>query len=152
MLLYAHVLIFVVAVTLGIHALVAVLCIPLLNLFCFLPYWPFCCLLKPFTCSWTQTSVLRWFLAPPVKKWNQPTWVQQGSSSISGRETRASRITPSTSWEWLASRLQRRLASWSSSGEAWPTPLSPWCHTVLQRNRWRSMSTWLCIWAVQPSG
>ncbi len=38
----------VVSLTLGTHALCAVFCVPVVYLFCFLPCWPFCCLLKRF--------------------------------------------------------------------------------------------------------
>ncbi len=63
--LYVYVLVFVVC-TPGIHAVYMYpgSCIPVSFPFCFLPCWPFCFLLKYFTCSWTQTSVLQWFLSP----------------------------------------------------------------------------------------
>ncbi len=42
---------------------------------------------------------------------------------------------PGISWEWLASRLWKRPASWSPSGEAWVSPSDPRCLTGFQRSR-----------------
>ncbi len=70
-------------------------------------------------------------------------WVQRWGSSISARETRKLRSMPGTSWESLVDRRQRRPASWSSSGEAWPSLSNPGCLTGSQRSRWRTTSIWL---------
>ncbi len=91
-------------------------------------------------------------LARTVTEFSQQTWVQRGSSLISVREMGALRSMPGTSGKSLVSRRQRRPASLSSSGEAWPSPSNPGCQTGIPRSRWRTISNWLCIWAALPSG
>ncbi len=55
--------------------------VPLCFLFSFLPVGLFCCLIKHFTCVWTQTSVLWWFLSPPRDKY----WVLPFGLALSPR-------------------------------------------------------------------
>ncbi len=62
-----------------------------------------------------QNGSARWGLS---RGGNRQPWVQGGNFSTSARETGTLRFTPGTSWEWLASQLQKKPASWSFSGEA----------------------------------
>ncbi len=62
-----------------------------------------------------RTDQTRWGLS---RGGNRQPWVQGVKFSTSTRETRPLRFTPGTSWEWLASRLRRRPASWCFFGEA----------------------------------
>ncbi len=82
-------------------------------------------------------------LACTVTEFSQQTWAQRGSSLTSIRETGALRSTPGTSEKSIIGRRQRRPASWSSTGEAWPSPSNPGCHTGTPRSHWSTISTWL---------
>ncbi len=63
-----YVLVFVVVVTLGIHTLVAVLCIPFLNLFSFFALLACLLFIKAFYLLLDPDFCLRWFLSPPHDK------------------------------------------------------------------------------------
>ncbi len=110
--------------------LCAVFRVPVVYLFCFLPLLAFLfikrCLpalgSRPlfFLCAFSHHS---------VTEFNQQAWVQQGGFFTFGRETSALRSMPGTPVKWLIGRCRRRLASWSSSGEAWPSPSNHGCYT-----------------------
>ncbi len=68
----------------------------------------------------SSTSSLTWQNGSATTRTQQrgQPWVQVIKFSTSTRETRPLRFTPGTLWEWLASRLRRRPASWCFFGEA----------------------------------
>ncbi len=75
-----------------------------------------------FLCTWVldlispdRTDQPKWGLS---RGGNRQPWVQGVRFPTSTRETRLLRFMPGTSWEWLASRLRRRPASWCFFGEA----------------------------------
>ncbi len=97
-----------------------------------------------FLCIWVldlisrdRTDQPRWGLS---RGGNRQPWVQGVGFSTSTRETGPLKTTPGTSWEWLASRLRRRPASWCFFGEAWPSPSSPGCLIGTPRIHWRGIS------------
>ncbi len=124
---------------LGTHALCCVFCVPVVCLFCFLPCWPFCCLLKRFYLQLDPDLCLHGDISHrPMTEFNQHTWVQRVSLLTSVRQMGVLRSMLGTSGRSLVGRRKRISASWSSSGEAWPSPSSPGCLTGSQRSCWRT--------------